>query len=193
MAFNQLKPIYLASASPRRAELLRQMNVEFELLSVDVDEMLREDETAEQYVSRLALDKAIEGHKAAKNKEIPVLGSDTAICINNKILGKPVDFHDAQRMLRLLSNNKHQVLTAVALAGANKHLSIIQSSNVYLRKISDAEIKAYWETGEPKDKAGAYAIQGLAAMFISRIEGSYSGVMGLPIHETADLLENYYQ
>ncbi|HFD31187.1 MAG TPA: septum formation inhibitor Maf [Gammaproteobacteria bacterium] len=180
--------LYLASASPRRAELLAQMGFDFEVLSVDVDESVQESESVEEYVVRLACDKAMAGHTQAEDKARLVLGADTAVFVNGKILGKPRDFADAQYMMRLLSGNRHQVLTAVALAGQNITSHVLQTSQVYMREITDNEIKAYWQTGEPYDKAGGYAIQGKAAAFIAKIEGSYSGIMGLPLYETAALL-----
>ena len=199
------KEIYLASSSPRRAELLTQMGISFERVTVDIDESCRKQEKPIEYVARLALEKAINGHQQVKDKTKPVLGSDTAIYVEaeksdsegekegleGKILGKPQNIQDAYRMLRLLSANTHQVLTAVTLVNENKQATIVQTSNVTMRKIKDDEIKAYWESGEPKGKAGAYAIQGKAAVFISNIQGSYSGVMGLPIFETANLLAGF--
>jgi len=187
----QKPQIYLASASPRRAELLTQMGVNFELLSVDIDETPAKQEDVDEYVGRLAYQKAVEGHKKALDKTIPVLGADTAIDINGLILGKPRDYDDACRMMKLLSGKTHRVLTAVALVGEKIQQHVIQITYVTMRDISDHEIDQYWQSGEPIDKAGSYAIQGIAAKFISKIEGSYSGVMGLPIYETAKILAEY--
>lgn len=197
MKQSQKTQIYLASGSPRRAELLTQMGVSFERLSVNVDEALKPQEDVCEYVSRLALEKAIEGGRKALDKTIPVLGADTAIFVNGlkgsngETLGKPRDYGDACRMMNMLSGSTHQVLTAVALVDEKIQLHIVQTTYVTMRDISEKEIEAYWKTGEPLDKAGGYAIQGSAAVFISKIEGSYSGVMGLPIFETANLLADY--
>ena len=182
------KQVYLASGSPRRAELLTQIGVQFERLSVDVGEERKNLETVESYVSRLAIEKASQGHKISPNKDIAVLGADTAVYIDGEILGKPENFSDAKRMLNLLSGKTHQVLTAVALINASKELHIIQKSYVTMRDITQKEIEDYWQSNEPQDKAGSYAIQGKAAIFISNLQGSYSGVMGLPVFETANML-----
>jgi len=188
---SQRKQLYLASSSPRRAELLAQIGVDFEQLFVDVDEKRKNRESVTEYVARLAFEKATAGHQLALDKNIPVLGADTIVYIAGEILGKPQNLNEATRMLRLLSGQTHQVLTAVALVNASKQRQIVQSSSVTMRDISDNEIEAYWQTGEPHDKAGSYAIQGKAAIYISHIEGSYSGVMGLPVFETASLLKEY--
>lgn len=181
--------IYLASRSPRRQELLRQIGVHFELLPVDVDESLHADENPETYARRLALDKARAGRAlVAHGRRLPVLGADTAVVVNGRILGKPADRAQALEMLQLLSGNTHRVISAVAVKGEQEKLRVC-TSNVTFRTLSTAECQAYWETQEPVDKAGAYAIQGLAALFVTRMEGSYSGVMGLPLFETGALLE----
>lgn len=181
--------ICLASRSPRRRELLRQIGVDFDVIDVDVDEQRRSQEPPETFVARIALDKACAGRDALPaGSSMPVLGADTAVVIDDEVLGKPRNEEDAVRMLSLLSGRTHRVLTAVALVGERETV-LISSSNVTFRTLGDAECAAYWSSGEPADKAGAYAIQGLAAAFISRIEGSYSGVMGLPLYETATLLQ----
>jgi len=180
--------IYLASNSPRRAELLRQIGVDFHVIATAIDESARPQETPEAHVTRLALEKARAGHATlAAEHHRPVLGADTMVVAGEVALGKPSVREDAIRMLQLLSGSTHRVLSAVALVDAGEawRLSI---SQVTFRTLSWAECAAYWGTGEPRDKAGGYAIQGLAAMFVSRLEGSYSGVMGLPIYETAELL-----
>lgn len=182
--------LYLASASPRRRELLEQIGVRYRLLSVDVDETLHPGETPELYVLRLALAKARAG--CAQGLAIPVLGADTAVAIGDTILGKPRDRDDALAMLERLGGAVHQVYTGLAVVGphgqAQTRLSVTQ---VRMRPIRPEEALAYWHSGEPADKAGGYAIQGRAAQFIERIEGSYSGVMGLPLFETAEVLQAF--
>ncbi|HSG10449.1 MAG TPA: Maf family protein [Gammaproteobacteria bacterium] len=181
--------ICLASRSPRRRELLHQIGVDFDVIDVDVDEQRGPQESAEAFVVRVALDKARAGRSALPaGSPMPVLGADTAVVIDDEVLGKPRDGADAARMLSLLSGRTHRVLTAVALV-AGRETVCVSTSKVTFRTLGDAECAAYWASGEPADKAGAYAIQGLAAVFISRLEGSYSGVMGLPLYETATLLQ----
>ena len=178
--------IYLASQSQRRRELLMQIGVDFEVIEVDVDERRLPNEPAEAYVARLALDKSRAGRSIMPpGRQLPVLGADTIVVAAGEILGKPRDSASANAMLQLLSGRTHQVMTAVALDDA-VHVS---TSNVTFRTLTAGECAAYWQSGEPADKAGGYAIQGLAAVFISRIEGSYSGVVGLPLFETAELLQ----
>lgn len=186
--------LYLASQSPRRRELLAQIGVSFEVVVVDIDEVVKPNESAEDYVVRLAKEKAIAGWNIEKPLNKPVLGSDTSVVIDGKILGKPESDVEAIKMLKLLSGKTHQVKTAVALAvSANKTLQlelkdILSVSDVSFKVLSDAEIKHYVESGECNDKAGAYGIQGKAAAFVTHLSGSYSGVMGLPLYETAELL-----
>ena len=182
--------IVLASASPRRCELLNQIGVRFEQQSAEVNETPRTKESAEEYVSRLALDKARAIWKCRGYQGIAVLGADTSVVMDEQLFAKPQDFEDCRRMLRNLSGRKHQVLTAVALVREREAIRV-SVSDVWFRRISDAEIEAYWHTGEPVDKAGSYAIQGIAGIFIKRLEGSYSGVMGLPLLETAQLLKEF--
>jgi len=182
--------IYLASQSPRRRELLEQIGVAYETLLVDVPEHPHDDEAPEVYVLRLALEKARAGHAQLGDGDThPVLGSDTAVVANGEILGKPKDGEDAVATLIQLAGDRHQVMTAVAMVGADgEEHTRLSVSNVLFRPISLDEARAYWSSGEPADKAGGYAIQGRGAVFVERIEGSYSGVMGLPLFETADLL-----
>ncbi len=187
--------VYLASASPRRRQLLSQIGVHFQILSVDVDESLRAGEAADRYVLRLAQAKAAAGlarrrDRGAAAPGAPVLGADTAVVAGGVILGKPVDCADAERMLALLSARTHEVLTAVALAADDGVLSHLSRSEVSFREITPAEARDYWNTGEGRDKAGGYAIQGYGAVFVSGLRGSYSGVMGLPLYETAQLLRS---
>lgn len=189
--------IYLASTSPRRRELLAQLGVSFEVISQDVPETRAVGESPEQYVERLALEKASAGLAGlGKTSTVLVLGSDTAVVVDDDVLGKPVDKAHAIEMLQRLSGRQHRVLSAVAVVGRDnlgqdRGLVRLSESFVEFRPITREECGAYWETGEPTDKAGAYAIQGKAAFFISRLEGSYSGVMGLPLFETGELLSQF--
>jgi septum formation protein len=177
---------YLASRSPRRRELLAQLGLRPAVISADVDETPRADEDPQQFVARVALAKAKAGRQTAP-LPLPVLGADTAVVCDGRILGKPANADDALAMLRLLSGREHQVLTGVALLGARQQTAV-SDTRVRFRPIGAEEAAAYWASGEPRDKAGAYAIQGLGALFVERINGSYSGVVGLPLFETARLL-----
>ena len=181
--------IYLASASPRRSALLTQIGVAHHVRPVDIDESLRSGEPPADYVVRLARTKADTlWNRLGAAERLPVLGSDTTVALGENILGKPAGRDDGLAMLKRLSGRTHQVYTGVALraeAGLESRLSV---SEVTFRAVSDAEAEAYWSTGEPADKAGGYAVQGRAAIFIERIAGSYSGIMGLPLFETAALL-----
>ncbi|GHB31277.1 Maf-like protein [Salinicola rhizosphaerae] len=152
----------------------------------DIDESRHAGESAEAFVSRLARVKAIAGHRA--DDVLPTLGADTVVVCDDDIFGKPVDEADAARMLSRLAGREHRVLSAVAVIGARGTLECRVATRVVMRPIQAEEIQRYWATGEPQDKAGGYAIQGLASIFVERIEGSYSAVVGLPLHETAELL-----
>ena len=181
--------IYLASGSPRRSALLDQIGVAHRVQPVDVDETARSGEAPEQYVRRLAVLKAETlWQKLPALQRQPVLGADTAVVLDDQILGKPSDETDCVRMLSLLSARTHHVFTAVALRASDGCQSRVNVSEVTFRKLADEEIRRYWRSGEPADKAGAYAVQGRAALFIERIAGSYSGIMGLPLFETGELL-----
>ncbi len=191
--------IYLASKSPRREELLRQLGVEFTSLRLrestgrdrDVLEGARDAEPALHYVERIARTKATVGRQRMVQRGLPlrpVLGADTEVVLDDAIFGKPTDDADAIRMLALLSGRTHHVLTAVALAWNESTVAEISTSAVTFRTIDRDEIARYVATGEPVDKAGAYAVQGRAAAFVRRIEGSHSGIMGLPLFETASAL-----
>lgn len=183
------RALVLASASPRRRELLDQIGVEHRVAPVDLDESRGASEAPPEYVVRLAREKAEAGWQRLPDREREVvLAADTAVVLGDDILGKPRDRADGLAMLLQLSGRTHQVLTAVALRDAGGMASQLSESLVTFRPISRDEAEQYWATGEPRDKAGAYAIQGRAAVFIERIEGSYSGVMGLPLFETALLL-----
>ncbi len=191
--------IYLASRSPRRQALLRQLGVDFEVLKLreapgrprDVDEVARDGEPALHYVERIARTKAIVGSEQRRRRGLPprpILGADTEVVLDGEIFGKPRDAADAARMLERLSGRTHDVSTAVAIFWNGDEFVEIVTSAVTVRALAPVEIERYVATDEPLGKAGAYAIQGRAAAFISRLEGSYSGVMGLPLHETAALL-----
>jgi septum formation protein len=180
--------VYLASASSRRRELLRQIGVPFRVIAADVDESLLPQEAPETYVSRLAAAKAHAGWQRREPADAPVLAADTAVVFEGCILGKPLDRSDAAQMLQMLSGRTHEVLTAVALRSSAGLKTRVSRSWVTFRPIESAEAHAYWDTGEPRDKAGGYAIQGHAAVFVADLKGSYSGVMGLPLFETAELL-----
>jgi len=200
---NSARFIYLASGSPRRRELLRQIGVSFRVIGAELDETALEGESAAAYVSRLAEAKAAVGWEGSRDlrdgdlrdrdldgdaRAAPVLAADTAVVLDGEILGKPADMHAAIAMLLKLSGRAHEVLTAVALRTAAGLELKVSRSLVRFRMVDPKEARAYWDTGEPRDKAGAYAIQGYAAVFIADLEGSYSGVMGLPLFETAQLL-----
>lgn len=181
------KPVLcLASASPRRRELLSQIGVPHIVASADIDESVLSGETPRDYVIRLARAKAL----AIRNggQALPVLAADTTVVVGGRIFGKPRDRADAVYMLGELSGRTHEVLTAVALADSRGVTERLNSSAVRFREISPEECAAYWDTGEPCDKAGGYAIQGLGAVFVESLSGSYSGVMGLPLLETGELL-----
>lgn len=181
--------IYLASASPRRSALLDQIGVAHRVQAVDVDERLLTSESPDQYVRRLAVLKAETLWQQLPTAERqPVLGADTAVVLDSEILGKPRDEQDCLRMLGLLSARTHQVFTAVALRATAGCEARVNLSEVTFRKLAAEEMRRYWHSGEPADKAGSYAVQGRAALFIERIAGSYSGIMGLPLFETGELL-----
>jgi septum formation protein len=180
--------LYLASRSPRRLELLGQLGLRPALVAADVDETPAPGERPKDYVQRIALAKARAGVAAlAKAPARPVLAADTAVVVDERILGKPAGADDALAMLGLLSGRGHEVLTAVAVIGRREQVRL-SLSRVRFRDISPAEAAAYWASGEPGDKAGAYAIQGRGALFVAELRGSYSGVVGLPLFETAELL-----
>ena len=184
--------IYLASSSPRRAELLQQIGIEFEALHFDIDESPYTAEAAIDYVKRMAKTKAEVGAKTLvqQGKSQAVLAADTIIAIDDKIIGKPADRQQCQCILSQLSAKEHQVISSVALLFEDSLAIKLSINRVWFRLISDSEIKSYCATEEPMDKAGAYAIQGRAAIFIKHLEGSYSSVVGLPLFETAELLQD---
>ena len=176
----------LASVSPRRRELLAQIGVPHIVSGADIDETVLAGETPRDYVGRMARQKALTVRD--KGEALPVLAADTTVVLDDVIYGKPVDRADGIGMLRRLSGRTHEVLTAVAFADLRGVASRLSVSSVRFRELTAEECAAYWETGEPCDKAGGYAVQGAAAVFIESLSGSYSGVMGLPLFETAELL-----
>ncbi len=180
--------LYLASASPRRKQLLEQLGLRFEVVATDVDETHHPGEAPADYVQRLAQAKAETAAVGCGGPAARVLGADTAVVLGREVLGKPQDRSEGLAMLATLSGRSHRVLSAVALWHRGAASIALNESRVSFRVISAVEAAAYWETGEPRDKAGGYGIQGLGAVFVERLEGSYSGVMGLPLFETAELL-----
>lgn len=176
----------LASLSPRRLELLAQIGVHCTVAAADIDESVHPGESPGEYVMRLAREKALAVRRGGES--LPVLAADTTVVLDGNIHGKPRGREDAIAKLAQLSGRSHEVLTAVALADRQGVAGRLSASTVRFRKLSQAECAAYWDTGEPQDKAGAYAIQGLGAVFIEDLSGSYSAVMGLPLFETAELL-----
>ena len=194
--------IYLASQSPRRRELLKQIGIRFEPLllrtdprrNIDVDETPHPDEAPEVYVRRVCREKAQFGFDALKFRHLqiyPVLAADTTVTLDGKIFGKPENAEQAANMLRDLSGREHQVLTAVAIALGSQIETRLSTSRVRFARLTEDRIRRYLQTNEYSDKAGGYAIQGIAGAFVEHLEGSYSGVMGLPLFETAQLLEHF--
>jgi septum formation protein len=185
------KTIILASQSPRRVALLKQMHIDCLVMPADIDEQPMLNEAPANYVVRLAEQKALAVLKVlnGQHADLPILAADTTVALGNEIFGKPDNDADAFNMLKKLSGSTHQVHTAIALAFNGKCETALNTTLVQMMPLSDAMIEAYIATGEHKDKAGSYAIQGLAAQWIVKIDGSYTGVMGLPVHETAVLLE----
>jgi septum formation protein len=184
------RSLILASASPRRQELLRQIGVSFRVLAQDIDESQQTAEQAEAYVRRIAKEKAHSALSTLADNEV-VLAADTTVLCDGQILGKPTSEAEAVAMLAQLSGREHQVLTAVTVADSHRQQQALGKAWVSFRPIDEAEAHRYWASGEPQGKAGAYAIQGLAAVFVQSLRGSYSAVVGLPLFETAALLEDF--
>jgi septum formation protein len=181
--------LFLASQSPRRRELLATLGVEFKLISADIDETPLPSEDPEDYVRRLAIEKASAGLQLCDaSKTAWVLGSDTSVIVDNQILGKPESKQHFVEMMALLSDREHQVLTSIALVSADQMYSDVITTSVRFIPLSTNLIDQYWETGEPQDKAGGYGIQGFGSALVAQIQGSYSAVVGLPLHETAKIL-----
>lgn len=181
--------LVLASGSPRRKELLEQLGYSFSIIKTEVEEQQQVQESPEQYVQRLSSDKALAGLKIEPGAV--VIGSDTIVVVDHNVLEKPIDFSDARQMLIQLSGRSHQVMTAVTVMSEQKNRSIIVTTDVWFKSLSEKEIEQYWRTGEPCDKAGSYGIQGLGGRFVTRIEGSYYAVVGLPLYETDQLLQEF--
>lgn len=184
------RQLILASGSPRRKELLSQLGYTFSVDVPGIEERQNKDEMPEDYVKRLAESKAL-AILENKSKEHVALGADTIVVFNNHVLEKPLDFMDAKRMLNMLSGQCHQVMTAVSLASGDKVKTIVVVTEVCFKPITEQEIKSYWNSGEPQDKAGSYGIQGIGGKFVTRIEGSYHAVVGLPLFETDQLLHEF--
>lgn len=181
--------LILASASPRRRELLEQIGVHFQVRPVDIDETISPNESAYDFVERLAREKALAGLSELDDQV--VLGADTVVVHGGQVMGKPTDQQQSLQMLQQLSDSEHQVLTAVALASKDRIESIVVATTVRFNPLDPGMCEKYWATGEPQDKAGSYGIQGLGAVFVANIEGSYSSVVGLPLAETAQLLKRF--
>lgn len=195
-AINTSPQFYLASASPRRHELLQLLGLRFQRIVSEIDESVQPQEAPGQYVRRLALAKARAGQHVmitthSDPQDLPVMGADTSVIIDQRILGKPQNRDDGLAMLELLSGREHQVMSAVALVRGEREKVCINISRVRFRELSKQERETYWATGEPADKAGGYGIQGIGAMFVAELQGSHSGVMGLPLYETAELLHDF--
>lgn len=182
----------LASASPRRQELLQQIGARFITGPVDIPEQLLPNESPEAYVLRLAREKASAGwQRQPDNARLPALGSDTSVVLDAEVFGKPDDEAHAVEMLMRLSGRSHRVVTGVAMVAGEQCEQVLSETLVHFRDLTEDECRRYWQTGEPADKAGGYGIQGLGAVFVSGIEGSYTNVVGLPLAETAELLAKF--
>ena len=179
--------LHLASSSPRRREILTALGLTFTYAGVDLDESRRDGEAVDDMAARLAREKAM-AVDPADHDGVPVLAADTIVVLDDRVFGKPASEPDALSMLQALSGTTHRVLTAITVRAGNALFTAMSDTEVRFRDISPDEAAAYWQSGEPRDKAGAYAIQGLGGIFVAGIEGSYSGVVGLPVFETADLL-----
>ena len=191
MHFVKPSSLVLASGSPRRQQLLKQLGAEYSVCGQNIQETLKKNEALEEFVVRLAREKAVAGFDQQSDANTVVLGADTIVVCGNVALGKPSGKEDAQRMLLMLSGKSHRVLSAVSLVTASKEKHIMSDTLVAFRDIDVREAERYWATGEQADKAGGYAIQGFGAVFVKSITGSYSGVMGLPLFETAGLLREF--
>lgn len=182
---------YLASRSPRRRELLESVGLAFSVLDADMAERVLDGETPEETVARLAMEKAAAGALALDRRKLPVqpvMAADTVVVMDDEVLGKPADAGHAIAMLGRLSGRTHRVLTAVTLHDGGQTTQRTSESRVTMKPLARWEMERYWATGEPRDKAGGYAIQGIGSGFVARLEGSYSGVVGLPLFETRELL-----
>ena len=190
MSESSVNDLILASASPRRSELLDQIGVRFTILVSDIDESRLHNESPEDYVSRLAMEKSRAGF-SRQDSILPSLGADTIVVCDQQIFGKPKNQADAAAMLMALSGKAHTVMSAVTVSQGSRSSSRLTKTLVRFRTIGQSECQTYWQTGEPQGKAGGYAIQGRGAVFVDHIEGSYSGVVGLPLSETAEILGEF--
>ncbi|MDA9557968.1 Maf family nucleotide pyrophosphatase [Vibrio sp.] len=186
-----MQNIILASQSPRRQELLKQLSYSFSIDSANVPEQQRSHESAIDYVQRLSQEKAAAVMDKHIGQQATIIGADTIVVCQGKVLEKPENYEHSKEMLLMLSGQKHQVMTAVTVLSEVKKKTKVVTTNVHFRALNDEEIKWYWSTKEPMDKAGSYAIQGLGGRFITHIEGSYYAVVGLPLYETEQLLKEF--
>ncbi|WP_070963183.1 Maf family protein [Vibrio sonorensis] len=184
-----MKKLLLASGSPRRKELLEQLGYPFTVCKTDVEEQKQDVESARDYVARLSLDKALAGLQ--QQPDSVVLGSDTIVVVDEEVLEKPDNLEHCKVMLSKLSGREHQVITAVSVVSKQSKETQVIDTKVWFKPLDEQEIEAYWQTGEPCDKAGSYGIQGIGGRFVTRIEGSYHAVVGLPLYETDQLLKRF--
>ncbi|MEA3404501.1 MAG: Maf family protein [Pseudomonadota bacterium] len=191
---DELPLLYLSSGSPRRQELMQQLNLKFKVINVPIEEQVLPEEDPEAYVTRIAIKKAQAGFDKVASNQAWIIGGDTAVVLGDEVFGKPESEADAYRMLSLLSGQTHTVLSAIAIVRDTQVFSALNQTQVTFRVLSEQEMTEYWSSGEPIGKAGSYAIQGLGARFIKNLQGSYSGVMGLPLYELDQLLteSGYY-
>lgn len=189
------KKLYLASTSPRRAELLSQLGLGFEVVNAPIEEVALPNESPASFVRRMAIEKALDGFNKLAGNEIWVVAGDTMILSGRTVIGKPKNQADAFRIWQQLSGQCHQVLSAVAVVHDGEVFCQLNQTRVCMKPMNEQEMRTYWQSGEPEDKAGAYAIQGLGAKFVAQIDGSYSAVMGLPLYELNQLLSQsgYYE
>lgn len=183
--------LLLASASPRRVELLSQLPIEFQQAPVNIDETPLATEPAIDYVCRMSREKAEKASELFAGEDLVILAADTTVVHGQTILGKPENLDDFTRMMRLLSASQHQVYTSVSVIQNQQAVHKLSVSKVEFAPLTDEQIQWYWQTGEPQDKAGGYGIQGKGAVFIRSIEGSYTGIVGLPLYETAEILRGF--
>lgn len=188
--YKEIKPFYLASASPRRQQLLSQMGLQFSVIKPDIDEVVLPEELADHFVARMSSEKA-KAVAASLEQNSVVLAADTIVVYEQQILQKPENKTNYINVLKCLSGKKHQVKTAVSVVCADRIETCVVTTEVEFKPISQQEIEDYWETGEPQDKAGSYAIQGIGGAFVKRVEGSVSSVIGLPLCETVALLREF--
>lgn len=186
------KKLYLASSSPRRREILDNLGYQVSVNVAEIDETPHQNETASDYVLRMAVEKNQAAQTQFDLRDCPIISADTTVALHNLILGKPQSPEHAHEILRQLSGSTHQVLTAVCVSFQGEMRHIVQNNDVVFRHLHDDEIARYIATGEPLDKAGAYGIQGLGGVFVAHLSGSFTGVMGLPVFETVDLLQQFH-